>query len=162
MSQQHHIGFAWQRWLYQGTPERNFTCSEGNILQKPWHAVKTVTWSTSRTLGDEQRKHVSFNLVKVKGKARLQVAGLAHSPVILHLFRWHSGVQTKGEVFSCLSIPKEWDGVFEFFFFVVYFSKLFHFFLFFFFLFMFSISVSTSLALGLQWAVTVCLCIKVL
>lgn len=68
MLQQHHMGFAWKRWLYQGKSERNFTCSEGNILQKPWHAVKMVTWSTSRTLGVEQRKHVSFHLVKVKGK----------------------------------------------------------------------------------------------
>lgn len=95
------------------------------------------------------------------------MAGLAHSPVILHptpehhLFRWRSGVQTKGEVFSCLSIPKEWDEVFGFFFVVVCFSKLFHFFHFLS-LFMFSVSVSTLLALGLQWAVTVRLCIKVL
>lgn len=159
MSQQHHVGFAWQRWWYQGKLEKNFMWSEGNILQKPWHAVKTVTWSISMTLGDEQRKHVSFNLVKVKGKARLQVPGLAHSPVILHLFRWYSGVQTREEVFSCLSIPKEcfWSGFLLF----VFQSCSTSFFLFFFSFYVQCLCEYVTSSC-LQWAVTACLCIKVL
>lgn len=37
--------------------------------QKPCHAVKMVTGSAFRALGDEHRKNAGFNLIKVQDKS---------------------------------------------------------------------------------------------
>lgn len=66
--QQSHTGFAWQtKLVIPGKTGKKFCVIQISLIhQKPWHAMKMVTWSHSRAWGDEHRKGASLTWSKAR------------------------------------------------------------------------------------------------